>query len=78
LDALTLLAAARGQDQLAVGMLDEGPEQGPLDFEASLMDVGLDGVGKPRILGRQVGGHLELEPDGDGLILLLRECQKIT
>jgi hypothetical protein len=65
----------RFERQLLVGMLDEDAEQGALDFQTGLMDVGLDRVGEPVVLGWQGEGQLELEPDGDGLILRLARLE---
>jgi hypothetical protein len=39
------------EDQLMIGLLDEGPEEPALDFEAGLMDMGLDQVGEMLVLG---------------------------
>jgi hypothetical protein len=59
------------QDQLLVGMLDQGGEQGPSGLQPGPMDLGLDGVWQVRVLGRQVEADLEVEPDRDGPVVLL-------
>jgi hypothetical protein len=50
LDAVAALAVATLDDQFLVGLLDEGTEESPLDFEPGLMDEGLDLVGEVAIL----------------------------
>jgi hypothetical protein len=47
------------EDQFVIGLLDEHPEEPPLDFEAGPMDVGLDLVGEMLILMRHGQGHLQ-------------------
>jgi hypothetical protein len=59
LDAGPGFAMPLFEDQLVIGLLDEDPEEPPLDFEAGLMDVGLDLVGEMLILMRHGQGHLE-------------------
>ncbi len=44
-DAAAGLAVPPLKDQFLVGLLDEGPEEPPLDFEPGLMDERLDLVG---------------------------------
>ena len=44
-------AAAVLQDQLLVGLLDEGSEEPALDLKAGLMDERLDLVGEVLVLG---------------------------
>ena len=46
-------AAAVLQDQLLVGLLDEGSEEPALDLKAGLMDERLDLVGGVLVLGRR-------------------------
>ena len=50
-------AAAVLQDQLLVGLLDEGSEEPALDLKAGLMDERLDLVGEVLVLGRHGQGH---------------------
>jgi hypothetical protein len=45
LDAGAALTPAPRQDQLPIGVLDQGCEQGPLRLQSGPMDMGLDGVG---------------------------------
>jgi hypothetical protein len=47
------------EDQFVIGLLDEGPKEPPLEFEAGLMDMGLDLVGEMLILERDGHGHLQ-------------------
>ena len=47
------------EDEFLVGLLDEGPEEPTLEFEAGLMDVGLDLVGEMLVLERHGQGHLQ-------------------
>jgi aryl carrier-like protein len=47
------------EGQLAIGLLDEDPEEPTLELEADLIDVGLDPVGEMLILMRHGQGHLE-------------------
>ena len=59
LDAGIGLAVPLLEDQFVVGLLDEDLEEPPLDFEAGLMDVGLDLVGEMLVLVRHGQGHLQ-------------------
>ena len=61
LDAAAAFAVASLEDQLLVGLLDEGSEEPALDFEAGLMDERLDLVGEMLVLVGQGQGHLKLE-----------------
>ena len=63
LDASAGFAMPLVEDQFLVGFLDEDPEEEPLEFEAGVMDVGLDLVGKMLVLGRDGQGHLECQLD---------------
>jgi hypothetical protein len=47
------------EDQFVIGLLDEDLEEPPLEFEAGLMDVGLDLVGEMLVLERHGQGHLQ-------------------
>jgi hypothetical protein len=49
-DAGAAFASPVLQDQLSIGLLDQGLEELALDFEAGLMDVRLDVVGEMLIL----------------------------
>jgi hypothetical protein len=59
LDAGPGFAVPLLEDQLVIGLLDEDLEEPPLEFEAGLMDVGLDLVGEMLVLGRNGQGHVE-------------------
>src|SRR5262249_44568783 len=54
------------EDQLPIGLLDEGPEEAALDLESGVMDQRLDPVGEPVILFRHGQGHLKLELERGG------------
>src|SRR5271165_3623589 len=58
LDALTPFAVTTLQDQLAIGLLDERPEEPPLDLQTGGMDGRLDRVGEALVLiGHRQGDH---------------------
>ena len=62
-------AAAVLQDQLLVGLLDEGSEEPALDLKAGLMDERLDLVGEVLVLGRHGQGHPQRQLQREGLIV---------
>jgi hypothetical protein len=65
LNAGAVLALATLEDQFLVGLLDEGPEESALDFEARLRDEGLDLVGEMLILIGHGPGHPERQFEGE-------------
>ena len=68
LDAGTALAVPLLEDQFVIGLLDEDLEEPPLEFEAGLMDVGLDLVGEMLVLVRHGQGHLQRQFEREGLV----------
>ena len=69
LDTGAGFAAAVLQDQLLVGLLDEGSEEPALDLKAGLMDERLDLVGEVLVLGRHGQGHPQRQLQREGLIV---------
>src|SRR5208337_938090 len=63
------IPAAVLQDQLLVGLLDEGSEEPALDLKAGLMDERLDLVGEVLVLGRHGQGHPQRQLQRQGLIV---------
>ena len=61
LDASTAFASPVLQDQLLIGLLDQGLEEPALDFETGLMDVRLDLVGEMLVLVWHGQGHIQRE-----------------
>jgi hypothetical protein len=57
LDATTAFAPATLQDQLLVRLLNEGPEELPLDLQAGAMSERLDRVGQMLVLVGQGHSH---------------------
>jgi hypothetical protein len=69
LDTGAGFAAAVLQDQLLVGLLDEGSEEPALDLKAGLMDERLDLVGQVLVLGRHGQGHPQRQLQREGPIV---------
>src|SRR4051794_32557677 len=75
LDAAAALAVAPLEDQFLVGLLDEGAEESALDFEAGLMDEGLDLVGEMLVLVGHRQGHLQRQVERKCLSLAVDRAE---
>ena len=69
LDAGAAFAVPPLEDQFLVGLLDEGSEEPALDFEAGVMDEGLDLVGEMLVLVGHGQGHLQRQLERERLAL---------
>ena len=68
-DARAAFALPLLEDQFVVGFLDEDLEEPALDVQARVMDERLDLVGEMLVLVGHGQGHLQLELQGEPLIL---------
>jgi hypothetical protein len=69
LDAITSFTMPSLEDQLLVGLLDQGPEESALEIETGLMDERLDPVGELVVLVGQGQDHLQPEFQRERLAL---------
>jgi hypothetical protein len=68
LDAGTASAVPLLQDQFVIGLLDQDLEESALEFEAGLMDRGLDLVGEMLVLERHGQGHRQGQLERERLV----------
>ncbi len=68
-DPIAALAVPPLEDQLLVGLLDEGAEEPALDLEASVRDERLDPVGEVLVLVGHGQGHPQAALQGECLTL---------